>query len=55
MQLNWHEAVKTQIVKRTERHKNWLGKNLPKSKQVRENQKHILALYTAIKCDSLLL
>jgi uncharacterized protein YeeX (DUF496 family) len=42
-------------LKRAERHKNWLGKNLPKSKQVRENQKQILALYTAIKCDSLLL
>ena len=38
-------------LKRAERHKEWLGKNLPKSKQVRENQKQILRLYTAIKCD----
>ena len=38
-------------LKIAERHKNWLDKNLPKSKQVRENQKHILELYTAIKCD----
>ena len=38
-------------LKRAEQHKDWLGKNLPKSKQVRENQKHILELYTAIKCD----
>ena len=38
-------------LKREVVHKEWLVKNLPKSKQVRENQKQILKLLTKIKCD----
>ena len=32
-------------------HKEWLLKNLPNSKQARNNQKRILQLLTKIKCE----
>ena len=38
-------------LKREVIHKEWLLKNLPKSKQVRNNQKRILKLLTKIKCE----
>ena len=38
-------------LKREVIHKEWLLKNLPKSKQVRNNQKRILQLLTKIKCE----
>ena len=41
-----YKQLKREVV-----HKEWLVKNLPKSKQVRENQKQILKLLTKIKCD----
>ena len=38
-------------LKREVIHKEWLLKNLSKSKQVRNNQKLILQLLTKIKCE----
>ena len=38
-------------LKRAERHKDWLRKNLPNTKMEKENQKQILKLHTAIRCD----
>lgn len=38
-------------LKRAERHKNWLRKNLPKTKMENDNQKKLLKLRTAIQCD----
>ena len=38
-------------LKREVLHKEWLLKNLPKSKQARDNQKRILQLLTKIKCE----
>ena len=38
-------------LKREVVHKEWLLKNLPKSKQARDNQKRILQLLTKIKCE----
>ena len=38
-------------LKRAERHKDWLRKNLPNTKMEKENQKQIFKLRTAIRCD----
>lgn len=38
-------------LKRAERHKDWLRKNLPNTRAEKENQKQILKLRTAIRCD----
>ena len=38
-------------LKRAERHKDWLRKNLPYTRVKKENQKQILKLRTAIRCD----
>jgi len=38
-------------LKREVLHKEWLLKNLPNSKQARNNQKRILQLLTKIKCE----
>jgi len=38
-------------LKREVIHKEWLLKNLPNSKQARNNQKRILQLLTKIKCE----
>jgi len=40
-----YKELKREVV-----HKEWLLKNLPKSKQARNNQKRILQLLTKIKC-----
>ena len=38
-------------LKREVIHKEWLMKNLPNSKQAKNNQKRILQLLTKIKCE----
>ena len=38
-------------LKRAERHKEWLKKNLPNTDIEKKNQKQIFKLYTAIKFD----
>ena len=38
-------------LKRAERHKDWLRKNLPNTKIEKNNQKELLKLRTAIQCD----
>ena len=40
-----YKQLKREVV-----HKEWLLKNLPHSKQARNNQKRILQLLTKIKC-----
>tara|TARA_R110002126_G_scaffold62666_1_gene161241 strand:- start:891 stop:1085 length:195 start_codon:yes stop_codon:yes gene_type:complete len=42
----FYKELKREVV-----HKEWLLKNLPKSKQARDNQKRILQLLTKIKCE----
>ena len=41
-----YKQLKREVV-----HKEWLLKNLPNSKQARNNQKRILQLLTKIKCE----
>ena len=41
-----YKELKREVV-----HKEWLLKNLPKSKQARDNQKRILQLLTKIKYE----
>ena len=41
-----YKELKREVV-----HKEWLAKNLPKSNQVKDNQKQILKLLTKIKCE----
>jgi len=38
-------------LKRAERHKDWLRKNLLNTKMEKENQKQIFKLRTAIRCS----
>jgi hypothetical protein len=38
-------------LKRAERHKEWLRKNLPNTDIAKKNQKQIFQLYTAIKFE----
>jgi len=38
-------------LKRAERHKEWLRKNLPNTDIEKKNQKQILNLHTAIVCN----
>ena len=38
-------------LKRAERHKDWIRKNLPNTRVEKENQKQILKLPTAIQFD----
>ena len=38
-------------LKRAERHKEWLKKNLPNTDIEKKNEKQIFKLYTAIKFD----
>jgi len=45
-ELKLYKELRREVV-----HKEWLLKNLPKSKQVRNNQKPILQLSTKIKCE----
>ena len=49
MQKSNHKLEKE--LKRAERHKDWLRKNLPNTRVEKENQKQILKLRTAIQCD----
>lgn len=44
-----HKLLKE--LKRAERHKEWLRKNLPKTKMEKENQKQILKLRSIIRCN----
>ena len=39
-------------LKRAERHKEWLRKNLPNTKMEKENQKELLKLHTALKVSA---
>jgi hypothetical protein len=41
-----YKELKREVV-----HKEWLLKNLPKSKQERDNHKRIVQLLTKIKCE----
>jgi len=45
-ELKLYKELKREVV-----HKEWLLKNLPKSKQASDNQKRILQLLTKIKCE----
>ena len=49
MEKSKHKLEKE--LKRAERHKEWLRKNLPKTKMEKDNQKQILKLIIAIQCD----
>jgi len=49
MEKSKHKLEKE--LKRAERHKEWLRKNLPNTHLEKENQKQILKLRTAIQCD----
>jgi len=49
MEKSKHKLEKE--LKRAERHKEWLRKNLPNTKMEKENQKQIFKLRTAIRCD----
>jgi len=49
MEKSKHKLKKE--LKRAERHKNWLRKNLPKTKMEKENQKQIFKVRTAIQFD----
>ena len=49
MEKSKHKLEKE--LKRAERHKEWLRKNLPNTKMEKDNQKEILKLLTAIQCD----
>ena len=47
MEKSKHKLKKE--LKRAERHKDWLRKNLPNTKMEKENQKQIFKLRTAIR------
>ena len=49
MEKSKHKLEKE--LKRAERHKEWLRKNLPNTKMEKDNQKDLLKLSTAIQCD----
>ncbi len=49
MEKSKHKLEKE--LKRAERHKEWLRKNLPNTKMEKDNQKEILKLHIAIQCD----
>ena len=49
MEKSKHKLEKE--LKRAERHKEWLRKNLPNTKMEKDNQKQILKLHTAIQFD----
>ena len=49
MRKSQHKLEKE--LKRAERHKEWLKKNLPNTDIEKKNQKQIFKLYTAIKFD----
>ena len=49
MEKSKHKLEKE--LKRAERHKVWLKKNLPNTDIEKNNQKQIFKLYTAIKFD----
>lgn len=51
MEKSKHKLKKE--LKRAERHKDWLRKNLPNTKIKKENQKQIFKLRTAIQFDLL--
>ena len=50
MEKSKHKLKKE--LKRAERHKDWLRKNLPNTKMEKENQKQILKLINVIKCKN---
>ena len=45
--LSEHKMSKE--LKRAERHKEWLRKNLPNTKMEKDNQKKLLVLYTNLR------
>ena len=49
MEKSKHKLKKE--LKRAEKHKDWLRKNLPKTKMEKEIQKQIFKLRTAIRCN----
>ena len=49
MEKSKHKLEKE--LKRAERHKEWLRKNLPNTKMEKDNQKELLKLRTAIQWD----
>jgi hypothetical protein len=46
-QVSEHKMSKE--LKRAERHKEWLRKNLPNTKMEKDNQKKLLVLYTNLR------
>ena len=49
MQKSKHKLEKE--LKREERHKEWIRKNLPNTDLAKKNQKQIFKLRTAIQCE----
>ena len=49
MEKSQHKLKKE--LKRAERHKDWLRKNLPNTKMEKENKKQILKLRDIVVCD----
>ena len=49
MEKSKHKLKKE--LKRAERHKDWLRKNLPNTKMEEKNQKQILKSRTTFRCD----
>ena len=49
-QVSEHKMSKE--LKRAERHKEWLRKNLPNTKVEKENKKELLKLHTALKVSA---
>ena len=47
MEKSKHKLEKE--LKRAERHKEWLRKNLPNTKMEKDNQKELLKLYTNLR------